>query len=230
MKHIPYVIIMLFGINYSYSQVGIGTTTPDDGSILQIDSTTGALVPPRMTSSEMNAIPTPLDGALVFNISRNSYYVFKNSTWSNLANSSLVINKDFGGSNNILATPDNTYVNFPIGPSEVIVTNPDVYNVTANGTITIKEKGNYLFSASLSTPNMPSGNKKYILAISINNSLKAYLSRGVATLPSSDYWGTSGNIMYPINANDVVKMQYVLNNGGTALDAKFINIGISRLN
>ena len=28
MKHIPYVIIMLFGINYSYSQVGIGTTNP----------------------------------------------------------------------------------------------------------------------------------------------------------------------------------------------------------
>ena len=222
---------MLLGINYNgYSQVGIGTTNPDDGSILQIDSTTGALVPPRMTSTQMQAIPTPLDGALVFNITRNSYYVYKNNVWTSISNSTLTINKDFGGGNNALSTPNNTYVNFPIGPAEVIVNNPDVYNVTENGTITIKEKGNYLFSASLSSSNMPNGNVKYILAITINNTLRGYLSRGVATLPSSDYWGTSGTIIYPINANDVVKMQYVLNNGDVTLDAKFVNIGVSRLN
>ncbi len=222
---------MLLCINYHcYSQVGIGTTNPDDSSALQIDSTVGALIPPRMTSLEMNAIPTPLDGALVFNTTRNSYYVYKNSIWSSISNSALVINRAFGGGNNILATPNNTYVNFPIGSAEVIVTNPDVYNVTGNGTVTILEQGNYLFTASLSSSNMPSGNTKYILALTINNVLVGYLNRGVATLTSTDYWGTSGSIIYPINANDVVRLRYVLNNGGTTLNAVFINIGITRLN
>lgn len=215
---------------YIFAQVAIGTTTPDDGSILQIDSTTGALVPPRMTATQMLAIPTPLDGAMVFNTTRNSYYVFKNSMWSNLENSTLVINKSFSGSNNAISTTDNIYFDFPIGPTNVLVTNPDVYNVTANGTITIKEAGNYMFSASLSITNMPSGNKKYIIALYVNENLVGYLTRGSSNLTDGDYWGTSGNIMYPINTNEVVKLRYVVNNSGTKLNAAFANIGITKLN
>jgi len=230
MKKIILLLIIIFCCHINYSQIGIGTTTPDDGSILQIDSNTGALVPPRMTSTDMLLIPTPLDGALVFNTTRNSYYIYKNGTWSNLANSTLVVNKAYTGSNGALATPNDTYVNFPIGASDIIVTNPDVYDVTGNGTVTIKETGNYLFSASLSTSNMPSGNRKYILALTVNGTLVAYLTRGFSSLPSNDYWGTSGNIIYPVTAHDVVRLRYVLNNGGTALNAVFLNFGISRLN
>ena len=214
------------------SQVGIGTTTPDDGSILQIDSKVGAFVPPRMTSSEMFAIPTPLDGALVFNTTQNTYFVYRNSVWSSQTNASLILNKDYPSSNSALSTPNDTYVNFPVGLSDVIVTNSNAYEVTANGTVKIKEAGNYWFSAALSTSNMPGGNKKYVIALDVNGSLVAYLTRGFSSLPASgtDYWGTSGNVMYPISANDVITMKYVLNNGSSPLNAKFINIGISRLN
>ena len=104
-----------------------------------------------------------------------------------------------------------------------------MYNVTANGTISINQAGNYLFTASLSSPNMPNGNTKYILALFINNTLVGYLNRGVATLQSTDYWGTSGAIMYPVNANDVIKIRYVINNNGTTIDAKFANIGVTKL-
>lgn len=148
MKNFILLIILLISTNYySYSQVSIGTITPDDGSILQIDSNSGAFVPPRMTSTKMLAIPTPLDGAMVFNTTQNSYYVYKNSIWSSLTNSTLLVNKAYSGSNSAIATPDNTYVNFPIGVSDIVTTNPDVYEVTANGTVRIKETGNYLFSA-----------------------------------------------------------------------------------
>ncbi|XMO85252.1 hypothetical protein AAFN75_10680 [Algibacter sp. AS12] len=230
MKIRIFTILFLLSNFYSFAQVGIGTASPDDSAALQIDSSNGALIPPRMTSTQMDNIPTPLNGSMVFNTTRNSYYVFKNSTWSSLTNSALVINRSFGSGNNILQTPNNSYVDFPIGPSEVISTNPDVYNVTANGRVTILEQGNYLFTASLSSSNMPSGNTKYIIALVVNNALVGYLNRGVATLPSTDYWGTSGSIMYPINANDNVRLRYVLNNGGSTLNAVFINIGITRLN
>lgn len=224
------LIVVLFNLLNTYSQVGIGTTNPDDGSSLQIDSTTGAFVPPRMTTEQMNSISTPLDGALVFNTTLNSYCVFKNNNWSSLNNSSIILNKSYSNGNNALQTPDNTYVDFPIGSDDVIATNPNAYEVIGDGRVKIKEEGNYLFSASLSTSNMPSGNKKYILAININGSLVAYLSRGYSSLPSTNYWGTSGNIMYPVSENDIVTFRYVLNNEDSPLHAKFINFGITKLN
>ena len=212
------------------SQVGIGTTTPDDGSVLQIDSKVGAFVPPRMTSAEMAAIPTPLDGAMVYNTTLNSYCTFGNGTWSSQSNGTLVLNKSYSIGNTALSTPNNNYVNFPVGAADILVANTDIFDVTGNGTVEIKESGNYLFSASLSTSNMPGGEKKYIIGLEINGGLVAYLSRGFSSLPSQDYWGTSGNVIYPIDADDVVTMRYVLNNDNTPLSARFVNMAISRLN
>ncbi|WP_131453995.1 hypothetical protein [Neotamlana sedimentorum] len=230
MKNIIFTILLLLSNFCSFSQVGIGTTNPDDGAILQLESTTGAFVPPRVTTVQMNAIPTPLDGALVFNTTNNSLYTYKNSHWSSLENNTLVVNREFANGNTALSTADNTYFDLPIGISDVIVNNTDVYNVTANGTVTILKPGNYMFSASLSSSNLPKGIHKYILALTINGTLVGYLVRGYTDLPDTNYWGTSGNIIYPVNANDVIKIRYVLNNGGTAIAAKFINIGITKLN
>ena len=182
-----------------------------------------------MTSTEMNAIPTPLEGAMVYNTTTSSYYVFKNNVWSPQSNRTLIINRNFPNNNNALATPNNTYVNFPIGTADVISNNSEVFNVTGNGTIEISQAGNYLFTASLSSRNMPNGNTKYILALEVNNTLVGYLNRGVATLQSTDHWGTSGAIMYPVNANDVVTFRYVINNNGTTINARFANIGITKL-
>lgn len=231
MKKIVYSIMLLLCVHYyTFAQVGIGTTSPDDGSALQIDSTTGAFVPPRMTNTQMMAITTPLDGALVFNTTKNSYFIYENSSWASLSNSTLVMNRVGASGNSIISTNTNTYYDFPIGTSDALVTNSQVYNITSNGTITILESGNYMFSASLSIRNMPSGSVKYIIAMTINGNLIGYLNRGFATLTGTDYWGTSGNIMYPISANDVVKFRYVINNGGTPLEAQFVNIGITKLN
>ncbi|WP_055435747.1 hypothetical protein [Lacinutrix algicola] len=225
-----YLLIASFLYTSSiYSQVAIGTTNPDDGSALQVDSTTGAFVPPRMTTEEMNLITTPLTGSLVFNTTLNSLCVYKNNKWSSTSNNSIILNKSYSAGNDALETPDNNFINFPIGTADIITTNSSIYQVISNGKLRIKEDGNYLFSASLSTRNMPSGNKKYILALEINGNLVAYLSRGFSSLPSTDYWGTSGNVMYPVSANDSVTFRYVLNNGGVELDARFINLGISKL-
>jgi len=216
-----------------YSQVAVGTVTPDDGSALEISSTTGALVPPRMTTTQMNAIPTPLDGAVIYNTTVNSLYLHSSGTWSSLGknNGTLVVNKDYSNSNNnTIVGTDNTYFDFPIGPGDILSNDTSLYNVTGNGTVTINESGNYLFSASFSMIDAPDGNNKYIIAITINDTLTGYLSRGFASLPETNYWGTSGNIIYPITAGQVVKFRYVFNSGSVARDAKFFNFGISKLN
>ena len=48
------------------AQVGIGTTTPDASSALDITSTTGGLLVPRMTAAERDAITSPAQGLIIF--------------------------------------------------------------------------------------------------------------------------------------------------------------------
>ena len=48
------------------AQVGIGTTTPDASAALDITSTTGGLLVPRMTAAERDAITSPAQGLIIF--------------------------------------------------------------------------------------------------------------------------------------------------------------------
>lgn len=53
--------------------VGIGTTTPKGA--LDVNSTTGAFIPPRMTTAQRNLLSTPPAGAIIFNSSVNQLQV-----------------------------------------------------------------------------------------------------------------------------------------------------------
>lgn len=59
--------------------VGIGTS-PDASAILDVSSTTKGLLIPRVTTTQMNAISSPVDGLQVYNTTEKSVY-FYNSDW-----------------------------------------------------------------------------------------------------------------------------------------------------
>lgn len=182
-----------------------------------------------VTTLEMNAINLPMEGSLVFNTDENTTYEYNGANWNrfttNEESKTVVLNGD-GGS---LPTQTNTFFDLPVDASNIQYINSTYFNVTNIGEITILEQGNYLISGEISTTNMPSGNTKYILALFINGVRSGYLSRGVANLPSQDYWGTTGVIMYSLAANDLVSIQYVINANGATLNANFSNIGITKL-
>ena len=53
--------------HYAYAQnVGIGTTIPHTSAQLEISSTSGGLLPPRITGQQRNAIVNPAAGLIVF--------------------------------------------------------------------------------------------------------------------------------------------------------------------
>ncbi len=233
MKFFYTISLFLLVITTANAQVAIGTITPDDGSALEITSRTGALVPPRMTTAQMNLIPTPLDGAVIYNTTDQALYVRSSGQWTSLSkqNGTIILNNDFGtGGNGIITGANNTFINFPIGSSNVLANDTALYTITSNGTITMNQTGNYLFNASFSITNAPAGNSKYIIAVTIDGNLIGYLSRGFTSLPGSDYWGTSGSLVYPVTAGQVVRFQYVFNNNSNALNARFFNLGITKLN
>jgi len=54
-----------------YAQVGIGTKTPDNSSVLDVSSSSKGLLMPRLTTLERNNITLPATGLMVFNITLN---------------------------------------------------------------------------------------------------------------------------------------------------------------
>ena len=51
------------------SAVGVNNSTPDASAILDVTSTSKGLLPPRMTTSQRNAIASPAQGLIIFNTS-----------------------------------------------------------------------------------------------------------------------------------------------------------------
>ena len=65
-----------------FSQVGIGTLTPNPASMLDVVSETAGFLPPRMTDGQMNAITyKAVAGLMVYNKTYNQYYVYNGTAW-----------------------------------------------------------------------------------------------------------------------------------------------------
>ena len=103
MKKQWFILIVSIGLSFStLAQVKIGDnlSTVSPGSILELESTNKALTLPRLTTVQMQAIPSPLSGMIVFNTDSNCIYLYKNNNlWSSISTSTTVV------SNNNLAWP-----------------------------------------------------------------------------------------------------------------------------
>ena len=70
----------------SSGAAGIGTTTPNSSSLLEIKSTTKGLLIPRMTQTQRNAIASPAKGLLIYQTDNDpGFYYYDGSAWSSNA-------------------------------------------------------------------------------------------------------------------------------------------------
>jgi uncharacterized protein (TIGR02145 family) len=84
-------IISLFVTAFVFSQVGIGTTSPDSCAALDVTSTTKGLLTPRMTYIQKTAIVAPKAGLVIWctNCSTNGeMQLYNGVTWKTLESSS----------------------------------------------------------------------------------------------------------------------------------------------
>ncbi|TXE18104.1 DUF3494 domain-containing protein [Psychroserpens burtonensis] len=65
---IPFVLLSSSGL---YAQVGIGTTTPDISSVLDVSSNSKGLLMPRLTTLERDGIASPATGLMIYNTTLN---------------------------------------------------------------------------------------------------------------------------------------------------------------
>ena len=69
----------------SAGNIGIGTTSPDASSLLDITSTTKGFLPPRMSEEERDNITSPAAGLMVFVTNTAKVSVFDGGSWRYLA-------------------------------------------------------------------------------------------------------------------------------------------------
>lgn len=107
-KIITYILVILPLL--TFSQVGIGTTTPDSSSLLDITDTTKGFLVPRMTLLQRNAIVAPATGLLIYQTNSSpGFYYFNGTIWTTFTSSnwSLIGNSGTNPTTNKVGTTDN---------------------------------------------------------------------------------------------------------------------------
>ena len=84
MKKITLLTFILFSI-LSYAQVGINTNTPDSSSALDIESTTGGILIPRLTETQRDAISSPATGLMIYQTDQTTgFYFYDGIAWTRI--------------------------------------------------------------------------------------------------------------------------------------------------
>ena len=66
MKRSILLFALLCATTFTQAQIGIGTSSPNAASQLEVSSTSKGFLPPRMTAAQRNAISTPVAGLMVW--------------------------------------------------------------------------------------------------------------------------------------------------------------------
>jgi 6-phosphogluconolactonase/glucosamine-6-phosphate isomerase/deaminase len=72
------------------NEVGIGTSTPNISAKVEIASTTQGFLPPRMTTSQRDAISAPAIGLVIFNTTTNCLNFYIGSGWNEICGNSSI--------------------------------------------------------------------------------------------------------------------------------------------
>lgn len=176
MKKIACSIMLIFNAYYGFSQVGIGTTTPDTSSVLDVESTDKGVLIPRLTTIQRNSIASPAKGLLVFNTDLD-LFEYNSGTpatpnWVAINTNSTVVSADSGniitsgsdsgaylgstvyiGKFTITGTGNKTITGLPFQPSSIKFSahaNVEGYNVnSANGAGQNNNGYNNVFGTSI---------------------------------------------------------------------------------
>lgn len=88
--------------------VGIGTTSPDASSILEVKSSAKGMLIPRMTVTKRNAIPSPATGLLIFQTnSTPGFYYYNGTAWLPVGGANTSLSNLSSTSVNVSFLPDN---------------------------------------------------------------------------------------------------------------------------
>lgn len=84
----------------------LGSLTPTTGTVMDVQSTVGAFAPPRMTTTQQNAIGSPAAGSLLYNTTTSLVHFYNGSAWGAVGGGT--IGGSTGATDNRLLRADGT--------------------------------------------------------------------------------------------------------------------------
>lgn len=72
---------------FNNGKTGIGTTTPAQSALLDVSSTSQGFLPPRMTTTQRDAIVSPAEGLIIYNLTTHKLNVYTGSAWEQVTSS-----------------------------------------------------------------------------------------------------------------------------------------------
>ena len=147
-KKIVFVLIIISGLLHTNAQVGINTTSPSPGSMLDIESTTKGMLVPRVDIANLNTIAPITGGAteslLVYNTNTTTgrgFHYWDGTIWIAISSS-----KDWKLNGNLGTNPGTGIGQDYLGTGDsrdlLIATNAsERFRVTANGNILASSSG-----------------------------------------------------------------------------------------
>ena len=115
------ILINIFFVNV-YSQIGIGTTDPDDSSALDIVSTDSGVLIPRLTTIQRLDIGSPAIGLLVYDSDENVFFYYNGTNWISIPNNPVPDKISDADNDTIIQveeTPDDDIIRFDVSGIEV---------------------------------------------------------------------------------------------------------------
>ena len=100
MKQTILILTLLCAATITQAQVGIGTTSPAASAQLDVTSTTKGLLPPRMTSTQRDAIASPVAGLMIWCTETLELQVYNGTRWINSTGSGpscILLGSDIDG-------------------------------------------------------------------------------------------------------------------------------------
>ncbi|MFH2143823.1 MAG: FISUMP domain-containing protein, partial [Bacteroidota bacterium] len=131
------------GIFYNSGNVGIGTSTPDQSSALEVQSTTQGFLPPVMTEIQRNDISSPSTGLIIYNSTTNCLNIFKPDGWWEMCGNCILPVTPVITADTSVCEGENLYLNadgsagasyFWTGPNGFVssLQNPTILNANLN--------------------------------------------------------------------------------------------------
>ena len=176
------MLFLLININAN-AQVGIGTTSPDASSMLDIQSTAKGMLIPRMDTSQRTIILSPATGLLVFDTDTQSFWFYSGS-WIELSS---------GTPDKITDANNDTKVEVEQNPNE------DIIRLTTNASerMTIDASGNTKIGDDINNTYIESdGSLSYQGSATRYEDLRVPMSstrRGAAEDPTYDKFRDDGS-------------------------------------
>ncbi|SHJ17836.1 hypothetical protein SAMN04487911_11316 [Arenibacter nanhaiticus] len=157
--------LLLFGIS-AQGQIKIGDNPQNiaPGSVLELESSTRALVITRISTAQMNAI-VPLQGALIYNTDSNCIHYYNGTQWLNLCdaltNSGNISLEDNG---------DGTYTFTNADQNTTIILNTtNTSFLLENGNLVLTDSNNSSLTVALDSININTFSSDSTIAISKTN-------------------------------------------------------------